>query len=108
VTIVTPEAFVGKEIARTAADGPARRRMAKLGVKMLTEHCVTRWHGNGVTLRNLLTGEEETIPTSGLVMSTTNRAPMPSMRGANSPWPCNLERAGGREIHALLRRGMVQ
>jgi 2,4-dienoyl-CoA reductase-like NADH-dependent reductase (Old Yellow Enzyme family)/thioredoxin reductase len=74
VTIVTPEAFVGKEIARTAADGPARRRMAKLGVKMLTEHCVTRWHGNGATLRNLLTGEEETVAASGLVMSTTNRA----------------------------------
>lgn len=74
VTIVTPEAFVGKEIARTAADGPARRRMAKLGVKMLTEHCIVRWHGNGVTLRNLLTGEDSTVATSGLVMSTTNRA----------------------------------
>ncbi len=79
VTIVTPEAFVGKEIARTAADGPARRRLAQLGVKMLTEHCVSRWHGNGVTLRNLLTGEETTLPTSALVMSTTNRA--------FDPWP---------------------
>jgi len=74
VTIVTPEAFVGKEIARTAADGAARRRMAKLGVKFVTESCLSRWHGNGVTLRNLLTGEEETIPASGLVMATTNRA----------------------------------
>ena len=74
VTIVTPEAFVGKEIARTAADGPARRRMAQLGVKMLTEHCLTRWHGNGVTVRNMLTGAEETIATSGLVMATTNVA----------------------------------
>lgn len=74
VTIVTPEAFVGKEIARTAADGAARRRMAKLGVKFVTESCLSRWHGNGVTLRNLLTGEEETIPASALVMATTNRA----------------------------------
>ncbi len=74
VTIVTPEAFVGKEIARTAADGAARRRMAKLGVKFLTEHCLTAWHGQAVTVRNLLTGNEETIPTSALVMSTTNRA----------------------------------
>lgn len=74
VTIVTPEAFVGKEIARTAADGAARRRMAKLGVKFVTESCLSRWHGNGVTLRNLLTDEEETIPASGLVMATTNRA----------------------------------
>lgn len=74
VTIVTPEPFVGKEIARTAADGAARRRMAKLGVKFVTESCLSRWHGNGVTLRCLLTGAEETIPASGLVMATTNRA----------------------------------
>jgi 2,4-dienoyl-CoA reductase-like NADH-dependent reductase (Old Yellow Enzyme family)/thioredoxin reductase len=74
VTIVTPEAFVGKEIARTAADGAARRRLAKLGVTFLTEHCLTAWHGNGVTVKNLLTGDERTLPASALVLSTTNRA----------------------------------
>ncbi len=74
VTIVTPDPYVGKEITRTAADGPARRRMGKLGVKMLTEHCVLRWHGNGVTVRSFLTGEEQTIPASALVMATTNRS----------------------------------
>ena len=31
VTIVTPEAFVGKEISRTAADGAARRALARRG-----------------------------------------------------------------------------
>ena len=74
VTIVTPEAFVGKEIARTSADGSARRRLAQLGAKMLTEHCISRWHGNGVTVRSLLTGAEETLPASALVMCTTNRS----------------------------------
>ena len=74
VTIVTPEPFVGREIARTGADTAARRRLAKLGAKFLTEHCLTAWHGQAVTVRNLLTGNEETIPTSALVMSTTNRA----------------------------------
>ena len=74
VTIVTPEAFVGKEIARTAADTAARRRMAQLGVRFVTEHCLSGWHGNGVTLRSLLTGEEEVIAASALVMATTNRA----------------------------------
>ncbi len=81
VTIVTPEPFVGKEIARTAADGVVRRRLGALGVRMLTESCLVRWHGNGVTVRSFLTGEEEVIPASGLVMATTNRAfdPLPEM-----------------------------
>lgn len=74
VTIVTPDPYVGKEITRTAADGPARRALGKLGVRMLTEHCLTRWHGNGVTVRNFLTGQEDTIPASALVMATTNIA----------------------------------
>jgi 2,4-dienoyl-CoA reductase-like NADH-dependent reductase (Old Yellow Enzyme family)/thioredoxin reductase len=74
VTIVTPDAYVGKEITRTAADGPARRKLAQLGVQFRVEHCIARWHGNGVTLRNLLTGLEETLPASALVMATTNRA----------------------------------
>jgi 2,4-dienoyl-CoA reductase-like NADH-dependent reductase (Old Yellow Enzyme family)/thioredoxin reductase len=74
VVIVTPDPFVGREIARTAADGPARRRMGALGVRMLTEHCITRWHGNGVTVRNFLTGAEQTIAASALVMATTNVA----------------------------------
>ena len=74
VAIITPDAFVGKEIARTAADGPARRRMGALGVRMLTEHRLVRWHGNGVTVRSFLTGKDEVIPASALVMATTNRA----------------------------------
>lgn len=90
VTIVTPEAFVGKEIARTASDGAARRRLAQLGVKFLTEHCLTAWHGNGVTVRNLLTGKEETLPTSALVLSTTNRA--------FDPWP---EAFAGKSTHRI-------
>ena len=82
VTVVTPDAFVGKEIARTAADGPARKRLANLGVDFVTEHCVARWHGNGVTLRSLLTGIEKTLPASGLVMATTNRS--------FDPWPATF------------------
>lgn len=71
---VTPDAFVGKEIARTSADMPARQRLARAGARLITEHCITRWHGNGITLRSFLTGEEETIPASALIMATTNQA----------------------------------
>jgi 2,4-dienoyl-CoA reductase-like NADH-dependent reductase (Old Yellow Enzyme family) len=74
VVIVTPDALVGKELQRTAADGPARARLARLGVRFLTEHVLTRWHGNGATLRSLLTGAEQTVAAASLVMATTNRA----------------------------------
>lgn len=74
VVLVTPDAFVGKEIARTSADGPARGRLARLGARLVTEHVVARWHGNGATIRSLLTGAEETVAASALVVATTNRA----------------------------------
>ncbi len=74
VVIVTPDPYVGKEITRTSADGPARGRLARAGARFLTEHVITRWHGNGATVRSMLTGVEETIAASGLVMATTNIA----------------------------------
>lgn len=74
VMIVTPDAYVGKEITRTSADGPARARLARAGARFLTESVITRWHGNGATVRNMLTGAEETIPASALVVATTNIA----------------------------------
>lgn len=74
VTLVTPDPFAGREIARTSADGPARQRLARLGVRMLTEHRILRWHGNGATVQSLLDGAEETIAASALIMATTNVA----------------------------------
>jgi pyruvate/2-oxoglutarate dehydrogenase complex dihydrolipoamide dehydrogenase (E3) component len=81
VTLVTPDPYVGKELARTAADGVVRRRLGALGVRMLAEHRLVRWHGNGVTVRSFLSGQEEVIAASGLVMATTNQAfdPLPEV-----------------------------
>jgi len=90
VTIVTPGAFVGAELSRTAADGVVRRRLGALGVRMLTEHRLVRWHGNGVTVRSFLTGEDEVIATSALVMATTNRA--------FDPFPEGIE---GKTLHRI-------
>ncbi len=39
-----------------------------------TGHCIRRWHGNGATLRNLLTGAEETVAGPAPVRATTNLA----------------------------------
>jgi hypothetical protein len=86
----SPPTYVGKEITRTSADAPARQRLAKLGAQFVTEHVITRWHGNGATLRSGLTGEETTIPASALVMATTNIA--------FDPFP---ETFPGKETHRI-------
>jgi len=74
ITIVTPDPMVGKELARTSADIPIRAKLAKLGVRFLTEHAIARWHGQGATVRNLLDGSDHEIASSALVMATTNRS----------------------------------
>ena len=74
VTLVTPDPFVGKELARTSADIPIRARLARLGVEMLCEHAVLEWRGNGALLRNLLDGSAREMASSALIMATTNRA----------------------------------
>lgn len=90
VTLVTPDPYVGKEITRTSADGPARQRLARLGVTMLTEHCLTGWHGTAATLRSFLTGEETSHSASALIMVTTNMA--------FDPWP---ETFPGKETYRI-------
>jgi 2,4-dienoyl-CoA reductase-like NADH-dependent reductase (Old Yellow Enzyme family)/NADPH-dependent 2,4-dienoyl-CoA reductase/sulfur reductase-like enzyme len=74
VTIVTPDPFVGREIVRTAADLPLRMRLAKLGVKFITESAVTAWHGDGATIRSLLDSSEQRLAFDTLVLATVNRA----------------------------------
>ena len=43
-------------------------------MRFLPEHRILAWHGNGATVESMLTGAQETVPASALVMSTTNRA----------------------------------
>jgi NADPH-dependent 2,4-dienoyl-CoA reductase/sulfur reductase-like enzyme len=112
VTIVTPDPFVGKEISRTAADGPARRRMGALGVRMMTEHCLVRWHGNGVTVRSFLNGKEETISASALVMATTNVAfdPFPEAftgKVVHRIGDCAAPRLAAYAVHEGRKLGMA-
>jgi 2,4-dienoyl-CoA reductase-like NADH-dependent reductase (Old Yellow Enzyme family) len=90
VILVTPDSYVGREITRTSADAPLRARLARAGAAFVTEHVITRWHGNGATLRSLLTGEEHTVAASGLVMATTNIA--------FDPWPAAFD---GKATHRV-------
>ena len=74
VTILTPDAAIGREIVRTSADFPARQRLRRLGVRFVTESAVAEWHGDGATILDLLTGETARQDFDGLVLATTNVA----------------------------------
>ncbi len=74
VTIVTPDALVAKELQRTAADFPLRKRLAQLGVNFIVESGVMSWSKEGADVIHFLTGESEIIEADSLVFSTANRA----------------------------------
>ena len=76
VTIVTPDPMVGKELQRSAADVPLRRKLVALGVRFVVESAVQEWLGNGggAEVLDLLTGSVSCIPADDLVMATANRA----------------------------------
>ncbi|HSF93417.1 MAG TPA: FAD-dependent oxidoreductase [Thermohalobaculum sp.] len=74
VTIVTPDALVAKELQRSAADFPARRILAGLGVGFETESAILSWTADGARVVSLLTGAEKLIEAGSLVLATTNMA----------------------------------
>ena len=74
VTLITPDPMVGKELQRTAADYPLRRRLAQLGVRMITETAILRWDGDSARTVSLLDGTVADIAASALVLATANMA----------------------------------
>ena len=76
VTIVTPDALVGKELQRSATDLPLRRNLARLGVRFMTDSAIAEWGDEGARVLSLLTGDSEVIGADDLVMATVNHADM--------------------------------
>ncbi|MEE9322340.1 MAG: FAD-dependent oxidoreductase [Granulosicoccus sp.] len=74
VSIVTPDALVGKELQRTAADFPLRRKLAQLGVEFITESGILQWTGSAATVVSFLTGKEQAVDANTLIFATTNKA----------------------------------
>jgi len=74
VTLLTGDAHVGRDLARTAADFPMRSRLKKLGVTFVTDSVILEWHGDAATIRDLSTGVEQRLPFDSLVLATTNTA----------------------------------
>ena len=72
VTIVTPDPQVGKELVRTAIDGPVRMRLAKLGARFLVESALADFKDGKATIANLLDGSETVIEVDDIVTALTN------------------------------------
>jgi len=74
VTIVTPDAYIGKELTRTTADHKIRSNLSRAGTRFMVESVIEQWHGNGADVRSLLNGEVTRIEASALITATTNMA----------------------------------
>jgi NADPH-dependent 2,4-dienoyl-CoA reductase/sulfur reductase-like enzyme len=73
VTLVTPDALVGRDIVRTAADGPLRARLKKLGVVFHVESAIAGWANGRARIRSLLDDSETEIEADDLVLALTNQ-----------------------------------
>ncbi|MCP4070973.1 MAG: FAD-dependent oxidoreductase [Hyphomicrobiales bacterium] len=74
VTIVTPDALIGKELQRTAADFPLRRNLVQYGVEFIVESAVAEWSAKGALIFSLLSGDTRMIGADTLVLATANVA----------------------------------
>ncbi len=74
VTVVTPDALIGKELQRSATDWPLRRALALKGARFVTDAAIAEWTATGAKVQSLLTGETLMIEADALVLATTNVA----------------------------------
>ena len=72
VWLLTPDAYVGRELTRTSADIPLRERLSRLGAEFITDSVVTEWRGDGATLYNFMTGRQSEQAFDTLVLATVN------------------------------------
>jgi thioredoxin reductase len=73
VTLVTPDSLVGRDLVRTAADGPLRSRLKKLGAVFHVESVIAGWANGRARIRSLLDDSETEIEADDLVLALTNQ-----------------------------------
>lgn len=73
VILVSPDPFIGKELVRTSADIPLRRKLRQLGVTWITDAAIAEWHGTGASVIDLNTGEKRLVEADSLVMAMTSK-----------------------------------
>jgi NADPH-dependent 2,4-dienoyl-CoA reductase/sulfur reductase-like enzyme len=73
VTLVTPDSLVGRDLVRTAADGPLRSRLKKLDAVFHVESVIAGWANGRARIRSLLDDSEIEIEADDLVLALTNQ-----------------------------------
>ncbi|MHC1558841.1 oxidoreductase [Actinomycetospora sp. C-140] len=74
VAIVAPGVLVGPGLARTGDLVDAQARLARAGVRRVTEARVSAWSGSSVTVSDVVTGTTTTLPAAVLVDAGPRRA----------------------------------
>lgn len=74
LTIVTPDALIGKELQRTTSDMELRKVLARAGAQFFTESVVESWGNGSARIRSLLDGSVTEVAADTLVLATTNIA----------------------------------
>ncbi len=74
LTIVTPDAYIGKELTRTSADIELRRQLKQSGAVFMTESVISNWQTGSATITCLLDQSQTQVQATAIVVATTNRA----------------------------------
>ena len=70
--LLTPNAYVGRELTRTTSDIPLREKLSKMDVEFITDSVVKEWRGDGATIYSFMTGLETKREFDSLVLACAN------------------------------------
>jgi 2,4-dienoyl-CoA reductase (NADPH2) len=63
--------MLARAMVQMKSEGPIRRRLAKAGVKAITDAVLLEWSARSARIRNLLDGREWSEPFDSLVLATS-------------------------------------
>ena len=70
---MTPLGMVAKEVERTSADIPIRKRLKALGAKFFTDSAVKEWRGNAAVITDFAS-PDVVVEADTLVIAACNQA----------------------------------
>lgn len=108
VCLLTPDAYVARELTRTSADIPLREKLGKLGVEFITDSVLMEWRGGAATIRSFLTGNECERSFDSLVLACVNTPEttlQQALVGDDTPLHCIGDCVSPRQAPAAIYEG---